>query len=80
MIQQCLTPDNADATKELVTYTHMATSAHLIDLNAVGAVVGRFYIEGAHPRWAIIDRSGPGARPTFNDGESDEALLGAYED
>ena len=55
IITSCKTPSNADATRELVTYTKMGTAPHVIDLAVVGAVVGWFRIDGfQHPRWAIV--------------------------
>lgn len=80
VITGCKTNDNADATRdhELVTYTHMESSSHVIDLNVVGAVIGRFRVEGLVPRWAIIDRSSPMARANFMDSEEGD-LLNMYE-
>lgn len=57
VITSCKTLDNADATRELVTYTEMG----------MGAVVGRFHIGGSRPRWAIVDRSGERAHTVFTD-------------
>ena len=68
IITSCKTLSNADATRELVTYTEMGTAPHVIDLAAVGAVVGRFHIGGVrHPRWAIVDHSGELAHADFTD-------------
>jgi len=67
IITQCKTPSSADATRELVTYTSMATIPHVIDLAAVGAVIGRFHVGGTRSRWAIVDRSGDLAHAVFTD-------------
>lgn len=45
----------------------MGTTPHVIDLAAVGAVVGRFHIGGSRPQWAIVDQSGELAHTVFTD-------------
>lgn len=57
----------------------MDSTAHVIDLNAVGAVIGRFRVEGMYPRWVIIDRSGELARAVFTDKEQESELLEIYD-
>ena len=65
VITRCKTPSSADATRELVTYTSMATTPHVINLATVGAVIGRFLVSGTQSRWAIVDRSGELAHAVF---------------
>lgn len=67
VITGCKTPNGADATRGLVTYTNMAMTPHVIDLAAVGAVVGRFHVGGTQSWWAIVDRSGDLAHAVFTD-------------
>lgn len=56
----------------------MESSAHIIDLNVICAVIGRFRVEGMNPRWAIVDRSGPLAHADFTDSEQ-AGLLDMYQ-
>lgn len=57
----------------------MDSTAHVIDLNAIGAVIGRFRVEGMNPRWVIIDRSGEMAHAVFTDKEQEQELLEMYD-
>lgn len=67
VITGCKIVDGSDATRTLVTYTEMDARPHVIDLGAVGAVIGRFHVGGTRPRWAIVDRSGELAHAVFTD-------------
>lgn len=75
VITRCKTPDNSDATQQLVTYTDIDSGSHIIDLASVGAVVGRIHIGGTQPRWGIIDRSLELAHAIFVDEEENMADL-----
>lgn len=66
VITPCVT-NGLDAREERVTYTDMGPLC-VIDVNAVGSVIGRFEFGfTGHQQWAILDRSTALASAVFVD-------------
>jgi hypothetical protein len=70
LVTRCKT-GGGDASCCTITYTETETSASVVDLSCIGAVVGRMRVGQANSRWAILDRSGDLARTIFTDGDGD---------
>lgn len=72
-ITPCKT-DGKDATRELTFYRE-ETAPIITDLATVTAVVGRARTARTlnTQHWGIIDRSGPSARPTFEEQDGDKS-------
>ena len=67
VITRCKTCSGTDTTLKLATYTEMSNTPLVIDLAAVGAVIGQFHIGGTHSRWGIVDQSGDLTHAVFTD-------------
>lgn len=59
--------NGADATKVRASFDKFETTKQIVDLNAIGSVVGRVRCGTATPQWVIIDRSPDLARTAFTD-------------
>lgn len=66
MITGCNT-NGADATIDCVSFDKFESTVQIVDLNAVGSVVGRMQCGTADSRWVVIDRSPELARTVFTD-------------
>lgn len=59
--------NGADATKARASFNKFETTLQIVDLNAIGSVVGRIHCGTAIPQWVIIDRSPDLARTVFTE-------------
>jgi len=47
--------NGVDATKAWASFNKFETTLQIVDLNAIGSVVGRIHSGTAIPQWVIID-------------------------